>query len=134
MRTILLVDDEYGIVEVLRLLLSDEGYNVLTAADGQQALEVLKEQTPDAVITDQMMPLLSGTELFRAMRKLPALRKVPVVLISSAPLLPASTGLPWAMFLQKPFDFEQLKTWLRRHLAATDLGGEEASGGQSGPR
>ena len=113
MKTILLVDDEYGIVEVLRMLLTDEGYNVLTAADGQQALEVLKEQTPDAVITDPMMPLLSGTELFRTMRKLPALRKVP---ISSAPLLPASNGMPWAMFLQKPFDFEALRVWLHEKL------------------
>ena len=116
MKTILLVDDEYGIVEVLRMLLADEGYKVLTAADGQRALELLAKQTPDAVITDQMMPLMSGTELFRAMRKLPALRKVPVVLISSAPLRAASTGLPWAMFLQKPFDFETLRGWLREQL------------------
>lgn len=116
MKTILLVDDEYGIVEVLRMLLADEGYEVLTASDGEQALEVLQEQTPDAVITDQMMPLMSGTELFRAMRKLPALRKVPVVLISSAPLLPPGTGLPWALFLQKPFDFQALKDWLHRQF------------------
>lgn len=116
MRTILLVDDEYGIVEVLRMLLVDEGYAVLTASDGAQALELLGERTPDAVITDQMMPLMTGTELFRAMRKLPALRPVPVVLISSAPPLPATAALPWALLLQKPFDFEQLKTWLRRHF------------------
>ena len=112
MKTILLVDDEYGIVEVLRMLLTDEGYEVLTASDGQQAMELLEEQTPDVIINDQMMPRMSGTELFRAMRNLPALRKVPVVLISSAPLLPSSTGLPWAMFLQKPFTFEQLTSWL----------------------
>ena len=116
MKTLLLVDDEYGIVEVLRMLLAHEGYQVLTAADGQQALEILRKQTPDALITDQMMPLMTGSELFRAMRKVPALRKVPVVLISSAPRLPATIDLPWALFLQKPFDFEQLKTWLRRHF------------------
>lgn len=118
MKKILLVDDEYGIVEVLRMLLADEGYEVVTAADGQQALDLLGELTPDAVITDQMMPLVTGTELFRAMRKLPALRKVPVVLISSAPLLPSSAALPWALFLQKPFDFEELRAWLRRQFKA----------------
>ena len=93
MKTLLLVDDEYGIVEVLRMLLAHEGYQVLTAADGQQALEILRKQTPDALITDPMMPLMTGSELFRAMRKVPALRKVPVVLIGSAPRLPATTDL-----------------------------------------
>ncbi len=116
MKTLLVVDDEYGIVEVLRLLLADEGYRVLTASDGEQALELMREQAPDAVITDQMMPLMSGAELFRAMRTAPALRKVPVVLISSAPRLTASTDLPWALSLQKPFDFEILKSWLHRHF------------------
>ena len=116
MKTILLVDDEYGIVEVLRMLLTDEGYAVLTAADGQQAMDVLREQTPDAVITDQMMPLMNGTELFRAMREIPGLGKVPVLLISSAPLFPSSSGLPWAIVLQKPFDFQELKAWLHHHF------------------
>lgn len=116
MKTLLVVDDEYGIVEVLRLLLADEGYRVLTASDGEQALELMREKAPDAVITDQMMPLMSGAELFRAMRKAPALRKVPVVLISSVPRLAASTDLPWALSLQKPFDFEILKNWLHRHF------------------
>jgi CheY-like chemotaxis protein len=118
-KTILLVDDEYAVVEVLAMLLGDEGYAVLTAPDGEQALEMLKEKVPDAVITDQMMPLLSGADLFLAMQRNPAHRNIPVLLMSSAPLLAAHAKLPWAKFLQKPFDFRELKEWLQKNFAAT---------------
>lgn len=114
MKTILLVDDEYAIIEILAVLLGDEGYQVLTASDGNQALVVLREKVPDLVITDQMMPHVGGAELFRAMRKDPALRRVPVVLMSSAAPALASTKLPWAMVLRKPFDFGELLAWLHR--------------------
>jgi CheY-like chemotaxis protein len=115
-KTILLVDDEYAVVEVLAVLLGEDGYVVLTASDGQQALERLKEKVPDAVITDQMMPLLNGADLFRSMQQDPAHRHIPVILMSSAPLSPPHDGLPWAMFLQKPFEYRELKDWLHRHF------------------
>jgi CheY-like chemotaxis protein len=116
-KTILLVDDEYAIVEVLAMLLADEGFAVLTASDGNHALEVLQKNPPDVVITDQMMPLVSGSDLFRLMLKRPALREIPVVLMSSAVPTAANARLPWAKILRKPFDFDDLVTWLRK-LAA----------------
>ncbi len=119
MKTILLVDDEYAVVEILATLLADEGYAVLTASDGQRALEILSEKVPDAVITDQMMPVISGTELFRRMQRNPLHRRIPVVLMSSAPVAPAHLKLPWAMFLQKPFEFQELLGWLRKHVDGT---------------
>jgi CheY-like chemotaxis protein len=115
-KTILLVDDEYAVVEILATLLADEGYAVLTASDGQRALEILAEKIPDAVITDQMMPVVSGAELFRRMQRNPLHRRIPVVLMSSAPVTAAHSKLPWAMFLQKPFEFQELIGWLRKHL------------------
>jgi two-component system phosphate regulon response regulator PhoB len=118
-KTILLVDDEYAVVEILATLLADEGYAVLTASDGQRALEILSEKVPDAVITDQMMPVISGTELFRRMQRNPLQRRIPVVLMSSAPVASAHLKLPWAMFLQKPFEFQELLGWLRKHVDGT---------------
>lgn len=120
MKTILLVDDEYAVVEVLQMLLADEGFAVLTAADGEEALKVLGKETPDVVLTDQMMPLVSGAELLRAMQKSARHRRIPVILMSAAPLLPDHAQLPWALFLQKPFEFRELKVWLDKHLDATD--------------
>ncbi len=114
MKTILLVDDEYAIVEVLAMLLADEGFAVLTASDGNHALEVLHKSPPDVVITDQMMPLVSGSDLFRSMLKKPELRQIPVVLMSSAVPSAASARLPWAKILRKPFDFDDLVAWLRK--------------------
>ncbi|TMB30987.1 MAG: response regulator [Deltaproteobacteria bacterium] len=118
MKTILLVDDEYAVVEILATLLADEGYAILTASDGQQALDILSKKAPDAVITDQMMPLVDGAELFRRMQQNRSYRRIPVVLMSSAPMAPAHSMLPWAMFLQKPFEFHDLIEWLRKHLGA----------------
>jgi DNA-binding response OmpR family regulator len=113
-KTILLVDDEYAIVEVLAMLLADEGYQVLTASDGDRALELLKENVPDVVITDQMMPAVGGPDLFRAMLKDRALKRVPVVLMSSVMPPTATAKLPWAKVLRKPFDFSELVAWLRK--------------------
>jgi len=85
MQTILLVDDEYSIVEVLTHLLEEEGYTVVTAANGRDGLDRASEKVPDLVITDLMMPIMDGDELLRELRKSAALRKVPVILITSAP-------------------------------------------------
>ena len=99
-KTILLVDDDFSIVEVLSHLLEEEGYAVITAANGREALDRASERAPDLVITDQTMPVMSGTDLFRALRKLPSLRRVPVILITSAPLR-AARDLRWADFARR---------------------------------
>lgn len=120
MKTILLVDDEYAVAEILATLLADDGYVVLTASDGQQALDMLAEKIPDAVITDQMMPLVDGVELFRRMQKNPKHRRIPVVLMSSVPMHSAHSKLPWALFLQKPFAFQELTSWLHKYFGAAE--------------
>ena len=115
MKTILLVDDEYSIVEVLSHLLEDEGFALRTASDGRAALDRLSEVVPDLIITDQMMPLMTGSELIRALRKLPKVRKVPVILITTAPIA-AARDLPWAARLSKPFEFDERLREIRRVL------------------
>jgi len=112
-KTILLVDDEYAIVEVLAHLLEEEGYAVLTASNGHEALERASEAVPDLVVTDQMMPLMNGVDLFRALKKHAALREVPVILITSAPPV-AARELRWADIVAKPFEFEEFLGAVRR--------------------
>jgi CheY-like chemotaxis protein len=82
-RTILVVDDEFASLEVLALLLEAEGYRVLTASDGVEALEQLAPGGADLVITDYMMPRMNGDELCRRMGQDPRLANVPVIITTA---------------------------------------------------
>src|ERR1700682_392387 len=84
-KTILIVDDEFGILEVLEFILSDAGFKVTSAINGQDALTRLQETTPDLVIVDFMMPLLDGAGVIKAMRVNEKFSAVPVILSSALP-------------------------------------------------
>lgn len=104
MRTVLVVDDEFGTVDVLVAALEDEGYRVLTAANGRRALERLEENKPDLVISDFMMPLMDGAAMVAAMRANPSFRDIPVVMMSAAPEAALRRHMDgYEAFLRKPF-------------------------------
>lgn len=108
MKQILVVDDEYAIVATLAELLADEGYDVLTAHDGKQALELLKTATPACCVVDLMMPLMGGAELIAAMRAHPSLAAIPVIVMSAA-AKPEHIKLPGVIgVLRKPFGLREL--------------------------
>ena len=102
MSTVLVVDDEFGIVDVLETILTDEGYRVLTACNGKQGLVRLSEEKPDVILLDFMMPILGGGEMLRAME--PAYQRIPVVMMSSLGQdVIAERCKGYAAFLHKPF-------------------------------
>ena len=104
MKTILLVEDEFGIAGVLTLLLEDEGYRVFAAANGRQALERLEEAQPDLVVTDFMMPLMDGAALGAALRADPMYRDTPIILMSAVPEASLRQHFDdYTAFLRKPF-------------------------------
>jgi CheY-like chemotaxis protein len=82
-KTILVADDESHILNVVSLKLRNAGYRVLTAHDGQEALEIAQQQRPDLVITDYHMPLLSGLELCRRLRQNPATMFIPAIMLTA---------------------------------------------------
>ena len=84
-KTILVVDDEFGILEVLEAILSDAGFKVVSAMNGQEAMALLQKEVPDLVIVDFMMPLLDGAGVIKAMRADGRLGRVPVLLASALP-------------------------------------------------
>ncbi len=104
MATVLVVDDEFGIVDVLETILTDEGYRVLTACNGKQGLVRLSEEKPDVILSDFMMPILGGGEMLRAMAADPAYRRIPVIMMSSlGEDVIAERCKGYAAFLHKPF-------------------------------
>ena len=81
-KTILVVDDENDVVEFLKNLLEDNGYNVTTAYDGVEALESIKSDIPDLVLLDLQMPEETGTGFYRKLRNRKDLREIPVIILS----------------------------------------------------
>ena len=120
-RHLLVVDDEADIAAMVRLALEDAGYRVAVAGDGRAALRLLGEARYDLVLSDVMMPYLDGAGLAAAMRADPALRAIPLVLMSAAHAA-AARGVPHAAFLPKPFDLDQL---IRTVARLVELGAEE---------
>lgn len=119
-RRILVVDDELSNAEVLALVLQEEGFHVTVAGDGRQALQRMEQAAPDLLITDYMMPGMSGVELARAVRLLPQYETLPVLLMSGAAgSALAAQPRDFDAFLRKPFDIEALLKAVRALLART---------------
>lgn len=113
MSLVLVVDDEPAVLEVLGEVLADLGHEVLRAYDGREALQVARARKPDLVVTDHMMPRMSGAELCRQLRREPQLANVPVILLSAA----LSEGIPEAQaFLAKPFELSHFEALVARVL------------------
>src|SRR5207245_5205236 len=87
--SILVVDDEMGILDVLRILLKGEGFDVTTAQGGKAGLEALKGNPPDIVLTDIKMPGVSGTEILAAVRDQDP--ETPVILMTAQPSLQSAS-------------------------------------------
>ncbi|HEX4902643.1 MAG TPA: response regulator [Acidimicrobiales bacterium] len=83
-RTVLYAEDEAPLRGLVEYWLADAGYRVLLAADGAEALEAVRAERPDLVITDAMMPNLSGDELVEIMKADPELRDIPIVMATAA--------------------------------------------------
>jgi DNA-binding NtrC family response regulator len=118
-KTIVIVDDEFGLADVLAASLSDLGFRVHTAANGTQALQVLAEHDADLVLLDYMMPLLDGPGVLRAMHGEARLANIPVIVMSSLHESAVAPGCPgYLAFLRKPFGFEALLACIEQALGA----------------
>ena len=116
---VLLAEDDPALRRYLEVVLSRAGYEVVTAADGLEAMKALLSAPVDAVVTDGVMPHLSGHELCRFLRRHPKLKGLPVVLLSGVeesqerPLDDARADA----YLSKPVPAEELARSLARLLA-----------------
>jgi DNA-binding response OmpR family regulator len=110
-RSILIVDDDHALVEVLVQLLDEEGYRVSYAFDGQTALQELVHAPPDLILSDVMMPNVDGVSLVRRLRLMGS--TIPVVFMSAVYI---GVALPDLTFVHKPFDLDTLLEVVRRAL------------------
>jgi len=106
---ILVVDDDATICELLELHLQAAGYDVILAADGTDAVMLVREAKPDLAIVDLNMPYLSGDEFVTALRSDEATRDIPVVFLSSSDDLPDHAKVLGAVaYLPKPVQPDRL--------------------------
>ena len=123
MARILVVDDEYGIGEVISAILTDDGHTVVLAMNGRQALDRLAEDPIDLILSDYMMPVLDGPGFVRAVSEDERLRLIPVVMMSSLPEEHVvATVNAVAGFLRKPFRAAEVTACIESVLRTTATG------------
>ncbi|MGH7176871.1 MAG: response regulator [Tepidisphaeraceae bacterium] len=118
-KTILVADDESHILHVVSLKLRNAGFRVVTARDGQEALELATQEHPDLIITDYHMPQLSGLELCQKLKQDPSTSRIPAIMLTARGyhLEPHDTeGSGILRMLSKPFSPRQLLTTVNEVL------------------
>src|SRR5438067_1181475 len=108
-RVVLVVEDEEPIRDVIRDVLEDNGYRVLRATNGAEALAVLEGQRPDAVVLDLLMPVMHGWDFMEAYLEKTGGQPIPIVVVSVNPALPRSFNrFGVYRVVGKPFDVSEL--------------------------
>lgn len=119
MRTILVVEDYDDVRQILRVLLETENFRVLEAASGVEALEVLEEEHPDAILMDLALPGFDGLEVIRRIRAIDGFQNTPIIVLT-AHTRPSTyeTALRAGCdyFRTKPIDFDELAALLKKIL------------------
>jgi CheY-like chemotaxis protein len=114
MPSVLLVDDEPDLVSAWHYILTDAGYRVRSASNGVAALEMLRADRADLVITDWMMPVMNGAELCRALRAHPTLADIRVLVLTSVSSPSNPIDRVWDEWLVKPASREDFLATVAR--------------------
>lgn len=114
-KKVLVADDEQAITELVAFALEMEGYLVIQAADGPEALRLARLEHPDLAMVDIMMPGLDGREVSRQIKSDPRTADIPVLLFSAAPNPDLSKAMADG-FMPKPFDVTSLVDTVKRYI------------------
>lgn len=119
-KKILAVDDDSDILDVIRIILEDEGYEVTTLTDGKKVFDVVGDDQPDLILLDVMLGGLDGRDICKALKSHHAFKNIPIVMISASHNLDKSLLAPGSPndFLAKPFDIDHLINMVKAQLAA----------------
>ena len=124
--TILVVDDDRDFVNITRMILESQHYQVITAANGEQGLQVMRQENPDLVILDIMMSyIMDGLDVRRKMAEDGALQNIPVIMVTSLTStraqgeMPGHDYIPDSQWLNKPIDPDLLLERVRELLGTS---------------
>ncbi len=125
-KKIIVVDDEKTVRDALEFLLMNEGYEVITAQNGEDALIKVRDEDPDLMILDVMMPRMNGFRVARAIRKDPVYKRLPILLLTvmddkNDKIAGYNSGAD--EYLVKPFDLDELIVRVKCLLKMPMLGG-----------
>src|SRR5262249_8324664 len=111
-QTVMLIDDETQWLDLIRQVLADESFNVITASSGEVALQKMHKQKPDLILSDVRMPVLNGFDLFEKVKNDPQLKSIPYVFMSSIndyDAMRTARKLGADDYFEKPFDADGVK-------------------------
>ena len=118
---VLIVDDETHNRALLEIMLSSEGYELLTAASGEEALAVVEEHRPDLILLDIMMPEMNGFQVTTMIKANPATRHIPIIILSALDdggAIERGLQVGAEDFLTKPIHHVELRARIRKLLLA----------------
>jgi len=120
-KKILIVDDDQSLIELVKAVLENEGYDVETAMRGEECIEKLNGYRPDLLLLDMMMPGMSGREVCEKIRKNPKTKDLKIAFITVAKFSEAGKGVLEKMkvldYITKPFDNDDLVRRVRKMIA-----------------
>jgi DNA-binding response OmpR family regulator len=116
---ILVVDDEPDCLSTIKYRLNHSGYEVVTATDGQEGFKIAQQESPDLILLDTNMPIMNGREMLKCLRKHPALKDTPVIMVTACCevqdiAVASSYGI--SGYIAKPFDFTDLMEKIQNAL------------------
>lgn len=119
-KTVLIADDEKDIVETLKFMIESEGVKCITAYDGEEALALIKENLPDLVILDVMMPKINGYKVCRLLKFDLRFKDIPILMVTARSqeedkLIGEETGAN--EYITKPFDIIEVVEKVKKYLS-----------------
>ncbi len=117
---VLIVDDDPNIRRMMLAALKREGYSFFEAANGAEALDIMRREHPNVVVLDLMMPIVSGWDVLKERSSDPDLLSIPIIIVSAnrGPELATAVDKGICAFLPKPFDIGALSALVRSCLPA----------------
>lgn len=130
LKRVLCIEDEVEMIELIRLILGREEFEVMGAMGGEQGLEVMKKNRPDLVLLDLMMPDMDGWEVYRYMKASKELSNIPVIIVTAkAQSIDKALGLKVAKvddYITKPFGPQELLESVNRIFVKAESPGSKS--------